>query len=40
MAEQQEELGIRSYSFAVEQIEDMLLRLIVAEEAAKELNHA
>jgi ABC-type multidrug transport system ATPase subunit len=39
MVEQQEELGIRSYSFAVEQIEDMLLRLIMAEWAAREPNH-
>jgi ABC-type multidrug transport system ATPase subunit/branched-subunit amino acid transport protein AzlD len=36
LEDQQEELGVRSYSFGVEQLEDVLMRLIQTEEAQVE----
>ena len=36
MCEKQEEYGIKSYSFSVEQLEDMLLKLIMTQESAVE----
>ncbi|OHS96113.1 ABC transporter family protein [Tritrichomonas foetus] len=38
MEKQKDKLGIISYSFTVEQLEDMLLKLIINEEAANEPN--
>lgn len=36
LEKKKEELGVTSYSFAVQQLEDMLLKLIQAEEAKHE----